>query len=174
VARGARALGLAAGLAGHVLDSLYLGGIVHDIGKIGIPDAILLKPGPLTAAETATMRRHVAVGVDIARELRSAARVIPIIRHHHERFDGAGYPDGLCGSEIPQLAMIVSICDAYDAMTSDRPYRAAMPSSYAISELRSGSGTQWDPDLVLLFLERVVHEAEAARMGSASRTAALQ
>jgi cyclic di-GMP phosphodiesterase len=158
VARGARALGQAAGLAGAALDSLYFGGIVHDIGKVGVPDAVLLKPGPLDPNEVALMRRHVSIGVDIASELRSAACVVPIIRHHHERFDGEGYPDRLKGPEIPRVAMIVSICDAYDAMTTDRPYRAAMPSAYAIAELRNGSGSQWDPGLVDLFLERVMQE----------------
>jgi putative two-component system response regulator len=156
VARAARALGEAAGLSGASLDSLYFGGIVHDIGKVGVPDAVLMKRGPLDAAETAMMRHHVSIGVDIARELRSAVSVVPIIRHHHERFDGTGYPDGLAGSHIPQVAMIVAICDAYDAMTSDRPYRSAMTSDHAIAELRSGSGTQWDPDLVGLFLGRVL------------------
>jgi putative two-component system response regulator len=176
VARGARALGLAAGLSGAVLDSLYFGGIVHDIGKIGVPDAVLLKPGPLEPAETELMRRHVSIGVNIARELRSAADVVPIIRHHHERFDGRGYPDGLHGRDIPKPAMIVSICDAYDAMTSDRPYRAAMASSYAISELRRGAGTQWDPDLVGLFLERVVQQSGDVDVSaeSTSRLASLQ
>jgi len=158
VARGARALGQAAGLSGAVLDSVYFGGIVHDIGKIGVPDAVLLKPGPLDAWEIALMRRHVEIGVEIASELRSAACVVPIIRHHHERFDGEGYPDGLKRHEIPRVAMIVSICDAYDAMTSDRPYRTARSSSFAIAELRRGSGSQWDPDLVELFLGRVMQE----------------
>jgi putative two-component system response regulator len=176
VARGARALGHAAGLSGSSLDSIYFGGIVHDVGKIGVPDAVLLKPGPLDPGEIQLMRRHVSIGVDIARELRSATDVVPIIRHHHERFDGRGYPDGLHGRDIPKPAMIVSICDAYDAMTSDRPYRAAMPSAYAISELRRGAGTQWDPDLVGLFLDRVVQQAGETTVpgDSVSRFASLQ
>ena len=174
VARGARALGEAAGLSGPALDSLYFGGIVHDIGKIGVPDSVLLKSGPLDPSEVAVMRRHVAIGVDIARQLRSAANVVPIIRHHHERHDGTGYPDGLRAGEIPSAAMIVSICDAYDAMTSDRSYRPAMPSGYAIAELRRGAGTQWDPELVGLFLSRVMQEPdaelplEASAIGSAT------
>ncbi len=168
VARGAQALGDAAGLSGTALDSLYFGGIVHDIGKIGVPDSVLLKPGPLDAAETAVMRRHVSIGVDIARELRSAAAVVPIIKHHHERHDGAGYPDGLKGSAIPIAAMIVSICDAYDAMTSDRSYRTAMRPENAIDELRRGAGTQWDPELVALFLSRVMQEPDADQRLEAS------
>lgn len=156
VARASRALGDVVGLSKAQLDDLYFGGLVHDIGKIAVPDAILLKPGPLTADEVVVMRRHVAVGVEIAYELRSASGVIPIVGHHHERFDGSGYPDGLRRDEIPLVAMIVSICDAYDAITSDRPYRSAMPTSYAIAELRGGSGTQFDPELVDLFLNRVM------------------
>ena len=161
VARTARALGEAAGLSAPDLDLAYFGGVVHDIGKVGVPDAVLLKPGPLDPEEIAVMRRHVMVGVEIARQLRSAANVVPIIRHHHERFDGAGYPDGLIGAAIPTVAMIISICDAYDAMTSDRPYRAAMTSGDAMAELRRGAGAQWDPVLVDLFLTRLMRESPA-------------
>lgn len=162
VARSARALGEAAGLSEPALDSIYFGGIVHDIGKIGVPDAVLLKPGPLDESETELMRRHVLIGVEIASKLRSACNVVPIIRHHHERFDGTGYPDQLAGATIPQAARIVAICDAYDAMKSDRPYRRAMSSDDAIAELRCGAGSQWDPDLVALFLARVIQEPPSA------------
>jgi len=162
VARGARALGDAAGLTGADLDSLYFGGVVHDVGKIGVPDAILLKPGPLSAAETERMRRHVLIGVDIAQPLRSAAAVVPIIRNHHEHFDGRGYPDGLRGADIPLAARIVAVCDAYDAMISDRPYRAAMPSTAAAAALHAGAGTQWDPKLVKLFMTTVLHSSPPA------------
>ncbi|TMD34134.1 MAG: HD domain-containing protein [Chloroflexi bacterium] len=158
VARAARALAEACGLSGSELDLAYFGGIVHDIGKVGVPDAVLLKPGPLDPIELSAMRRHVTVGVEIARQLRSAASVIPIIKHHHERYDGSGYPDGLSGADIPRIAMIVSITDAYDAMTTDRPYRVAMTSAGAIAQLRSGAGTQWDPGLIGTFLERVMQE----------------
>lgn len=164
VARSARALAEAARLSAAELDLAYFGGVVHDIGKVGIPDAVLLKPGSLTLAETELMRRHVVVGVDIAHQLRSAASVVPIIRHHHERFDGRGYPDQLTGAAIPRVAMIVSICDAYDAMTSDRPYRRSMPPDAAIEELRSGSGVQWDPLLVDLFLTNVLKEPFSASL----------
>jgi len=157
VARGSRALGDAAGLRGADLDSLYFGGVVHDVGKIGVPDAVLLKPGPLTAAEMELMRRHVLIGVDIALPLRSAASVVPIIRHHHEHFDGSGYPDGLRGEDIPLVARIVAVCDSYDAMISDRPYRAAMSSNSAAGALLASAGTQWDPKLVKLFITTVLH-----------------
>jgi putative two-component system response regulator len=166
VARLARALGEACGLRGTELDLTYFGGVVHDIGKVGVPDSVLLKEGPLGPEELRVMRRHVSIGVDIARELRSATSVIPIIKHHHERFDGTGYPDGLAGSEIPRVAMIIAICDAYDAMTSDRPYRSAMSASTAIAELRHGSGTQWEPELVGLFLSRVMQEPAGPEVAS--------
>ena len=158
VARGARALGEAAGVSEVALDAIYFGGIVHDIGKVGVADSVLLKPGPLSGREVELMRRHVSIGVEIASQLRSACNVVPIVKHHHEWFDGTGYPDGLAGPDIPQAAMIVSICDAYDAMTSDRPYRHAMSSADAIRELRRGSGRQWNPALVRLFLTRVMQE----------------
>ena len=162
VARSSRALAEAAGLEAAETEIVYFGGIVHDIGKVGVPDAVLLKRGPLTATETGVMRRHVIIGVEIARKLKSGEGLAPIIRHHHERFDGAGYPDALAGPAIPPAAMIVSICDAYDAMTSDRPYRPAMRSDEAVAELRGGSGSQWDPRLIDLFLGRVIQEPNAA------------
>ncbi len=168
VARGARALGEAAGLSEMALDAIYFGGIVHDIGKIGVADSVLLKPGPLSGREVEVMRRHVSTGVEIASQLRSACSVVPIIKHHHERFDGTGYPDGLAGADIPQAARIVSVCDAYDAMTSDRPYRRAMSSADAIAELRRGAGTQWDPELVGLFLSCVMKEPADADLSPLS------
>jgi putative two-component system response regulator len=152
VGAAAHALGKAAGLTGDVLHQLYLGGIIHDIGKIGIPDAILTKPGVLEPWEMEVMRRHVQIGVEIAAGLRSAASVIPIIQHHHEWFDGSGYPHHRSGARIPLVARIVAICDAYDAMISDRPYRRGITPPTARSILRQGAGSQWDPSLVGLFL----------------------
>ena len=148
VGESARYLGRRIGLTEYALDSLYRGGIIHDIGKIGVPDAILLKPGPLNEVETARMREHVAIGEAIVRPLQSAASLLPIIRHHHERYDGRGYPDGLCGRQIPRLARIVSICDAFDALVNDRPYRARLSTEEAVAVLRAGAGTQWDPEMV--------------------------
>lgn len=152
VGQAASQLGAAAGLAGGVLQDLWWGGIVHDIGKIGIPDAILLKPAPLTQEEALVMQGHVLIGEEIARPLHSAASLLPIIRHHHERIDGGGYPDRLAGDEIPITARIVAICDAYDAMTSDRPYRSGFTTQAAAAELEKGAGRQWDARLVSLFL----------------------
>jgi len=156
VASRARLLGSVAGLSGSDLDDLYRGGMIHDIGKIGVPDAILLKPGPLDPDEMAIMRRHPVIGEEIARPLRSAAKLLHIIRHHHENFDGTGYPDGLAGEDIPLVARIVAISDAYDAMVSDRPYRKGMGHEKAIAILDSGAGSQWDPKLVPLFIHGLV------------------
>jgi putative two-component system response regulator len=136
VGESARYLGRRLGLPEFALDALYRGGIIHDIGKIGVPDAILLKPGPLNEVETARMREHVAIGEAIVRPLQSGANLLPIIRHHHERYDGRGYPDGLRGRQIPRLARVVSLCDAFDALVNDRPYRARLSSEEAVAVLR--------------------------------------
>ena len=145
------------GLPEPALDALYRGGIIHDIGKIGVPDAVLLKPGPLDQQELVRMQSHSLIGESIIRPLRSGANLLPIIRNHHEHFEGGGYPDGLVGESIPRLARIVSVCDAFDAMVTDRPYRARRPVSVAIEILKQGAGPQWDPELVALF----VHEMPA-------------
>ena len=148
VGESARYVGRRLGLPEFALDALYRGGIIHDIGKIGVPDAILLKPGPLDDAETARMQAHVVIGESIVRPLRSGSSLLPIIRHHHERFDGRGYPDRLDGRAIPRLARIVSVCDALDALVNDRPYRKRCSIEEAVAVLRGGAGTQWDPEVV--------------------------
>ncbi|OLC02758.1 MAG: hypothetical protein AUI15_03285, partial [Actinobacteria bacterium 13_2_20CM_2_66_6] len=112
VGESARLLGLRLGLPENTLDTLYRGGIIHDIGKIGVSDAILHKPGPLDSIEVPQMQAHVAIGESIVKPLQSTSGLLPIIRHHHERFDGSGYPDGLRAREIPRAARIVSVCDA--------------------------------------------------------------
>jgi putative two-component system response regulator len=162
VARAARSLGAAVGIKGEVLEDLYLGGVIHDIGKIGVPDALLLKPGPLTPDEVVLMRTHVLIGEEIVRPLRFASSLLPIVRHHHERWDGRGYPDGLRGEAIPLPARIVAICDAYDSMISDRPYRRAFSPNRAVEVLREGAGSQWDARLVELFLDHVVELEQAS------------
>jgi putative two-component system response regulator len=156
VAAAALALGKAIGLPDDELDHLYRGAMLHDIGKIGVPDGILLKPGSLTAEELERIQQHPAIGEDIARPLRSAHALLTIIRHHHERFDGTGYPDGLKGEDIPLLARIVAIADAFDAMTTNRPYRGARAEAEALDILEREAGRQWDPALVLTFLSDVV------------------
>jgi putative two-component system response regulator len=151
VGMNARRIGEALGLSDENLDDLLWGGVIHDIGKIGIPDSILLKPGPLTVEEFELMKQHVFIGEEIARPLRSAHDLLPIIRHHHERIDGTGYPDGLAGENIPLGGRIVAICDAFDAMISDRPYRKGLTHTNAMATLVAGAGTQWDGQLVAIF-----------------------
>jgi putative two-component system response regulator len=148
VGESARLLGQRMGLTEMMLDVLYRGGIIHDIGKIGVSDSILHKPGPLDQIEIPQMQAHVEIGESIVRPLQSTSGLLPIIRHHHERFDGAGYPDGLRGREIPRVARIVSVCDAFDALVNDRPYRLRRSTEEAIAVLRAGAGTQWDPETV--------------------------
>ena len=148
----ARAIATAAGLTSEEQAAVYRCGMVHDIGKIAISDVILLKPAKLTLAEFESMKRHSLIGEEIVRPLRSAAMLMPAIRHHHERWDGSGYPDGLKGTAIPLNARIVAISDAFDAMTSDRPYRRAMSIDQARAILTEGRASQWDADLVDRFL----------------------
>ena len=151
----ARDLGAALGFGADECGVLYDGGVMHDLGKIGIPDAILLKPGPLTDVEYGVMQRHAADGERIVMPLRSVKRLLPIIRHHHERVDGHGYPDRLFGDDIPAGARIVAIADAWDAMVSDRTYRAALSSDEACARLHDGAGTQWEADYAVRFLELI-------------------
>jgi putative two-component system response regulator len=150
VGESARLLGQKLGLPEPTLDTLYRGGIIHDIGKIGVSDSILHKPGPLDPIELPQMQAHVAIGESIVKPLRSTSGLLPIIRHHHERFDGSGYPDGLRAREIPRAARIVSVCDAFDALVNDRPYRMRRTTEEALAVLRAGAGSQWDPETVEL------------------------
>ncbi len=136
--------------------ALRYAGLLHDIGKIGMADAILDKPGPLTDAEYAIIKTHPGIGARICAPLRAASAVTPMIRHHHERFDGRGHPDGLAGRDIQLGARIIAIADTYDAMTSTRSYRKAMPREEALAILtrESGSG-QWDDELLQAFIDLV-------------------
>jgi putative two-component system response regulator len=153
VGRYAEAMGAAHGLTPEDCELLYEGGVLHDLGKIAIPDAILLKPGPLTPAEFTRMRGHSIEGERICLSLRSISHYLPIIRHHHERIDGTGYPDHLAGRDIPIGARITAIADGWDAMVSDRPYRLGLEHDEAVRRLRAGAGLQWDAGLVRVFLE---------------------
>jgi putative two-component system response regulator len=145
-------LGLDVGLSNEQVEALRVAGIVHDVGKIAVPDSVLLKPGPLTPQETAIMRRHPVEGERICSPLKSFRRVLPIIRHHHERMDGSGYPDGLRGDAIPLAARILQIVDIYDALTTDRPYREAFPASQALATLYNEAERGWlDMELVRVF-----------------------
>jgi putative two-component system response regulator len=146
-------LGQVLGLGDHELRLLRYGAILHDIGKVGVSEEILSKPGPLDEYEWAEMRQHPVVGEKICAQLRFARDVCPIIRHHHERWDGTGYTDALSGEGIPPLARVIGVIDAYDAMTSHRPYRKALPEEEALGRLIEGAGTQWDPQVVQQFVK---------------------
>ncbi|BAZ14152.1 two-component response regulator [Calothrix sp. NIES-4071] len=136
-------------LSRNQIRDLMWGGYLHDIGKVGIPDAILLKCGKLTTEEWEIMRQHVLIGERICQALRSTRGVIPIIRHHHERWDGSGYPDGLKGSEIPELAQIFQTVDIYDALTSERPYKKAYTPEEALSIMKQETELGWrNPELM--------------------------
>jgi putative two-component system response regulator len=135
LARHAVRLGRALGLPDEDLHALHRGGYLHDVGKVGIPDSVLLKEGPLTPEESALMRRHPEIGATLCAPLQSLRRVRPIILHHHERLDGSGYPAGLRGDDVPLLAQVVGIVDVYDALTSTRPYRRALTPTQAIEHL---------------------------------------
>jgi putative nucleotidyltransferase with HDIG domain len=130
------------------LPAINVGAIIHDIGKIGIPDQILLKPGPLTEEETQEMRRHPEISSYIVAELELPPAVKQMVRSHHERYDGGGYPDKLAGEEIPLAARILTVADTLDAMTSDRPYRKALPLEVAITEIKAMAGSQFCPKVV--------------------------
>jgi putative two-component system response regulator len=132
---------------------LYRGGYLHDIGKIGIPDSILFKPGKLNPDEWHTMQSHTIRGAEICQHMKSLQTVLPLIRHHHERWDGSGYPDGLQKQQIPLLARVLQIADIYDALISPRPYKDAYSPDEAIRTIREETDRGWrDPDLVKLFL----------------------
>jgi putative two-component system response regulator len=156
LAADAVALGTRLGLPPEDLIALDRGGSLHDLGKIGIPDAILLKPGPLSEAEWGIMREHPLIGERICLSLKSLQRVLPIIRCHHERWDGGGYPDGLKDVAIPVTARILQIVDIYDALRTARPYKPALSVETACDILREEVGRGWrDPDVVHPFIELV-------------------
>lgn len=138
------------------LAALHRGGILHDIGKIAVPDAILMKPSALTAPEFEIMKSHAIVGERLCGGLRVLSRVRPIVRHHHERLDGSGYPDGLVGNAIPRLAQIMGVVDVFDALTTWRPYKDALPASVAIEHLRREVASGWrDGTIVEAFARQV-------------------
>lgn len=150
------ALGKRLGLPPEDLTALDRGGSLHDLGKIAIPEAILLKPAALSEAEWAIMREHPLIGERICLSLKSLRRVLPIIRHHHERWDGSGYPDGLKGEAIPITARILQTADIYDAMRTARPYKPALPSETACKTLRDEAARGWrDPHVVFPFIELI-------------------
>jgi putative two-component system response regulator len=156
LARYASALGRALGLDADAVSVLERGSYLHDVGKVGVPDAVLLKSGPLTSSEYEQIKAHTVIGDRLCGEMRSLRKIRPIIRHHHERLDGSGYPDGLRGDAIPLLAQITGIVDVFDAMTTVRPYRAAIPFENVAEELRREAARGWRrADLVDSFLDQV-------------------
>ena len=148
-------VGAELGLGPEALKRLELGALFHDIGKIGMPDHILSKPGPLTSEERAIIRLHPELGERILRPIAQLEAVRPIVRHCHERWDGTGYPDRCAGKDIPIESRIILVCDAFHAMTTDRPYRKRLPEAEACARLRAGAGTQFDPVIVEAFLRLV-------------------
>lgn len=140
-------------LSRNQIRDLMWGGYLHDIGKVGIPDAVLLKQGKLTPEEWENMRLHVSIGEKICQPLRSMRGVIPIIRHHHERWDGSGYPDGLKGNDIPYLAQVFQVLDIYDALTSERPYKRSFTPEEALTVMLEETNSGWrNPELMLQFV----------------------
>jgi putative nucleotidyltransferase with HDIG domain len=148
-------------------DEFRYGCLLHDVGKIGVPERILSKPGPLTDDEWVVMRSHPDTGARVVEPLGLPQTVVDIVRHHHERWDGLGYPDGLAGEDIPLAARIFAVCDALDAMTSERPYRDPLPHSIAYARVRRESGRQFDP-AVIGALERGVLRGEIELGGQAT------
>jgi putative two-component system response regulator len=161
-------LGVAMGLDQVCLLALYRGGYLHDVGKVGIPDSILFKPGGLTAEEWVIMRSHSARGEEICKHLQSMHHVLPIIRHHHEKWDGTGYPDGLRQDQIPLLARVLQIADIYDALISPRPYKPAFQPKEAVRTIQQEAERGWrDPQIVKLFLR--VHKTVIAKLPESDR-----
>ena len=153
VSRYAEALARAVNLPENEVERIKIGALLHDVGKIGIPESVLKKPGKLTDEEWEIMKQHPTIGAEKVLAPNEALRdLIPIVKYHHERIDGRGYPEGLKGNEIPLEARIVSVADAYHALVSDRPYRKGMPIEKACAILREGAGVQWDSDLVRQFI----------------------
>lgn len=153
VAEYARMLAEYMGLDEKMVEMAYLCGIVHDVGKIGIPEDILNKPGRLTEEEYEIIKKHVEKGTDILACISWLEEIIPIIKAHHERYDGTGYPEQLQGEEIPLLGRIIAVADAFDAMTSHRSYRRALPLEVAVEELKKNAGRQFDPEVVRAFIQ---------------------
>jgi diguanylate cyclase (GGDEF)-like protein/PAS domain S-box-containing protein len=158
------------GLTEEETSVVRLASLLHDVGKLAVPDAVLFKPGPLNEEEWGEMKRHPTAALTILSHIRSITDAIPAILHHHEHFDGSGYPDGLAGEDIPMASRILLVTDAFDAMTTDRPYREAMLVEAAVEELKRNSGTQFDPGVVEAFL-RILSREGARPLG---RTASAQ
>jgi len=161
VASYALSLGGETGLAPWELQLLRKAAILHDVGKIGVNESVLLKPGPLSADEFNHVKSHTVIGERICRPLQQDRLILEVIRHHHERYDGKGYPDGLAGEDIPIAARIMAVVDAYDALTSDRPYRNRLSQERALQILKQETGKQFDPKIATAFVSML----ETGRLG---------
>ena len=151
------------GLPADQVNTIYLSGLLHDIGKIGIDDTVLRKPGPLTPEEYEHIKKHAEIGHRILADLKQLDEVLPVVLHHHEQWDGRGYPHKLAGEAIPLLARICAVADAFDAMGSDRPYRKGMPEQQLDGILRSGAGQQWDAQVIDAFFRARADIREISR-----------
>jgi len=147
----------AIGMEPELIEHLEYAALLHDIGKIGIPEKLLNKDGLLDPAELAVIRMHPVIGAQILSNVEFFAPCIKAVRQHHERWDGGGYPDGAAGEAIDPMARIIAVADSFDAMSSSRPYRAALPLEQALAEITTGAGTQFSPDVVRVFLEKNLH-----------------
>jgi len=172
VAAYAAAIGRRMGLSAAAVESLRKAALLHDVGKIGVTDFILHKPGPLSPEEWQEMRRHPDIGYEMLKEVTFLNGPADIVRAHHERFDGKGYPCGLQGEEIPLGARIFAVADTFDAMTSDRPYRRALPPEAAREEIMRNAGSQFDPAMVKAFLRVYEKWAEGKAPAKERRRAA--
>jgi len=148
------------------LDLLQLGGPLHDVGKLAIPDDVLRKPGRLDDDELAQIREHPRLGARILLRLAAFRGALPYVLYHHERWDGTGYPTGRAGEQIPLEARVLAVADAFDAMTSDRPYRPALSREEALAEVERCSGTQFDPEIVRIFLDLFSEAEELAAISA--------
>jgi putative nucleotidyltransferase with HDIG domain len=166
VTRYARRLAQMIGLPQERIELIDYAGLLHDIGKIGIRDYVLLKPGALSDEEFTVMKRHPAIGVKIIERVSGLHNTLPIIESHHERVDGNGYPHGLKGEQIPLESRILAIADSFEAMTADRAYRPAIETEQALKILLDGRGTHWEPELVDRFVELIRHEGEQLKISS--------
>jgi len=139
-------------LGDHFVERVYMAGLLHDVGKIGVPEAVLQKTGRLTTEEFEQIKKHPEIGARILKDIRQIEDILPGVLHHHERYDGKGYPAGLSGENIPLMGRVICLADCFDAMTSSRTYRKALPLEVALTEIRRCSGTQFDPTLTDAFL----------------------
>ncbi len=153
-------LGEKLGLSTRRLKTLKIGGIFHDVGKIGVPDSILMKEKGLNDSEFAEIKKHTIVGAEMLEPVSYFKNILPIIKYHHERYDGTGYPEGLKGEKIPYLARIVAVADSFDAMTSMRSYRNSLTRKKVIKQFEIGKGTQFDPQIADAMLDIIINEPE--------------